>query len=126
MMNHLMSPFKEKLKQYSIILVQLSLARLEERHGNDLGLEPLSDRKWSRKLILFHKIVNGFCPFYLQEILSSHNESFYQTRSKSVNNTKQFRARTNTFESSYFPYCTKEWFKLSSYWLRVANLNVKT
>ena len=103
-----MNPLKENFKQYSIMLVWLSLERLY----HELGLESLSDIRWSLKLFVFHNIVNGFPPSYLQEILSCHNEP-YQTRSKLVNNIEQLRARTNTFESSYFPHCTKEWIKLS-------------
>lgn len=41
------------------------------------------------------------------------NEPYYQSISESVYNIKQLRARTNAFQSYYFPDCTKEWFKLS-------------
>ena len=50
------------------------------------------------QIILFYKIIKTFFPLYLQEILSSHNEQYYQTKSKSGNNTEQLSTSTNTSE----------------------------
>ena len=109
--------FKRKLEavQYnaSLFITSAKTGTSRERLYHDIGLEFLSDGKWSRKFFFFHKVVKRFSTWYLQEILSCHNEPSYETRSKSVNNIEQVRARVNTFESSYFPHCTKVWFKLS-------------
>ena len=69
-----MNLFQKKLEavHYNASLVVTDVIRgtSQERFNRELGLEPLS--------ILFLS--------YLQEILSSHNDPYYQTRSKSVKN----------------------------------------
>ena len=37
-----------------------------DRLYQELGLEPLADRRWSRKLFFFHKIIQGLLPSYLK------------------------------------------------------------
>ena len=44
----------------------------------EIGLESLADRRWSRKIFFFHKIVNGLLPSYLQSYLN-HYDGEYQT-----------------------------------------------
>ena len=44
----------------------------------EIGLESLADRRWSRKIFFFHKIVNGLLPSYLQSHLN-HYDGEYQT-----------------------------------------------
>ena len=36
---------------------------------NDLGWESLSERRWSRRMITFYKILNGMAPSYLLDHL---------------------------------------------------------
>ena len=70
----------------------------QERFNHELGLEPLSILSLS----------------YLQEILSSHNDPYYQTRSKSVKNIYiNLGKKNNAFANFYFPHYIKKWFKLS-------------
>ena len=78
-----------------------------------VGVESLNDFRWSCKLFFLPKIVSGFTPLYLEEMLSSHNKPYYQARSKSVNSIEQLMAMANTFESSYFRHYTRERFNLS-------------
>ena len=80
----------------------------------ELGLESLADRRWSRKLIFFHKIILGLQPSYLQNYLTPYdNERPYLTRYATQKLIKTFRGRTKAFESSFFTYCAKEWGNLS-------------
>ena len=83
-----------------------------ERLYRELGLETLNNRRWSRKLFFFHKIIKGFSPSFLQKVLCFRNVQHYQTRSKSTKIIEQIRARAKVFENSFFPYCIKEWLKL--------------
>ena len=109
--------FKEKLEavQYNACLAITGAIRgtSRERLYRELGLETLNNRRWSRKLFFFHKIIKGFSPSYLQKILCFRNVQHYQTRSKSTKIIEQIKARTKAFENSFFPYCIKEWLKLS-------------
>ena len=74
----------------------------------EIGLESLADRRWSRKIFFFHKIVNGLLPSYLQSYLSHYNYGEYQTRSACQNKVKTLSGRTKAFNSSFYPYSTKE------------------
>lgn len=69
-----MNLFLKKLEavHYNANLIVTDVIRgtSQERFNHELGLEPLSILSLS----------------YLQEILSSHNDPYYQTRSKSVKN----------------------------------------
>ena len=74
----------------------------------------MADRRWSRKLIFFHKIILGLQPSYLQNYLTPYdNERPYLTRYATQKLIKTFGGRTKAFESSFFPYCAKEWGNLS-------------
>ena len=79
----------------------------------EIGLESLADRRWSRKIFFFHKIVNGLLPSYLQSYLSHYNYGEYQTRSACQNKVKTLSGRTKAFNSSFYPYSIKEWCALS-------------
>ena len=109
--------FKSKIEvvQYNASLVIIGGTRGTSRETlyHELDLESLNDFRWSCKLFFLPKIVSGFTPLYLQEMLSSHYKPYYQARSKSVNSIEQLMAMANTFESSYFRHYTKERFNLS-------------
>ena len=64
--------FKGKLEavQYNACLAITGAIKgtSRERLYRKLGLETLNDRRWSRKLFIFHKIIKGFSPSYLQKI----------------------------------------------------------
>ena len=65
--------FKEKLEavQYNVCLAITGAIRgtSRERLYREHGLATLNNRRWSRKLFLFHNIIKGFSPSYLQKIL---------------------------------------------------------
>ena len=74
----------------------------------------MTDRRWNRKLIFFHKIILGLQPSYLQNYLAPYdNERPYLTRYATQKSIKIFSRRTKVFESSFFPYCSKECENLS-------------
>ena len=106
---------KEKLEavQYNACLAITGAITSRERLYRELGLETLNNRRWSCKLFFFHKIIKGFSPSYLQKILCFCNVQHNQTRYKSTKTIEQSKARTKAFENSFFPYCIKEWLKLS-------------
>ena len=54
----------------------------------EIDLESLADRRWSRKIFFFHKIVNGLLPSYLQSYLNHYNYGEYQTSSACQNKMK--------------------------------------
>ena len=95
-------PFNESFKtkiemiQYRSVLV---IARAikgtsRERLYQEIGLESLAGRIWSRKIFFFHTIVNGLLPSYLQSYLNHYNYGEYQTRSACQNKMKTLSGRT--------------------------------
>ena len=109
--------FKEKLEavQFNACLAITDAIRgtSRERLCRELGLETLNTRRWSCKLFSFHKIIKGHSLSYPQEILCFRNVQHYQSRSKSTKIIEQIKARNKASENSLFPYCIKEWLKLS-------------
>ena len=74
----------------------------------------MADRRWSRKLIFFHKIILGLLPSYLQIYLTQYdNGRPYLTQYATQKSIQTFRGITKAFESSSFPCCAKEWGNLS-------------
>ena len=110
--------FKKKIEsvQYNAELITTSAIKgtCRDKIYQELGLESLADRRWSRKLIFFNKIILGLQPSYLQNYLTPYdNERPYLTRYATQKLIKTFRGRTKAFESSFFTYCAKEWGNLS-------------
>ena len=77
----------------------------------ELGLETLSDRRWFRRLCTFYKILKGTSPQYLQKLII-HRTAHRITR-QNVSDIDIFWCRTNHFSASFFPFCSREWNKLS-------------
>ena len=77
--------FKDKLEmvQYNAALVITGAFKgtSRDRIYRELGLESLAERRWSRKIFFFHKIINGLLPVYLQSYISYCVEGVYRTRS---------------------------------------------
>ena len=82
------------------------------------GLESLADRIWSRKILFFHKIVNG-----LQSYLNHCNDGEYQTRSACQNKMKTLSGRTEAFNWSFYPCSIKEWCALSEEIRNIVSVN---
>ena len=81
----------------------------KEKLYNELRLLYLKDRRWMRRLCLFHKIHNLKPPKYLYNLIPSVNR-FYDTRSNT--NVPPFNCRTEYFKNSFFPNVIPEWNKL--------------
>ena len=81
-----------------------------DRLYNELGLESLQDRRWYHRLVLFFNIVNGKCPDYLRSILPGAHVSRNPTRTDLF---MRFKASTDYFNGSFFPYCVNEWNTLN-------------
>ena len=109
--------FKDKLEmvQYNAALVITGAFKgtSRDRIYRELGLESLAERRWSRKIFFFYKTLSCLLPLYLQSYISYCGEGIYQTRSANQKNLREFCTTTKIFESSFFPYCIKEWNNLN-------------
>ena len=94
-----------------------------DRLYQDIGLESLADRRWSRKMFFFHKIVNRLLPSYFQSYLNHYNDGEYQARSACQNKMKALSERTKAFNSSFYPYSIKELCALSEEIRNIVSVN---
>ena len=84
---------------------------------SELGLESLADRRFSRRMCFFYKILNGLLPRYLFDIIPVAAHGNRSLRSKTE--IRRIYARTDRFARSFFPYSISQWNNLDS---RIKNL----
>ena len=81
-----------------------------EKLYTDLDWESLNFRRWSRRLLLFFKIVNNLTPLYSKETIALLHWSNYSLCNQDV--IGRIGARTEKFESSFYPHCLAQWNEL--------------
>ena len=69
----------------------------------ELGWESLSSRRWSRRIILFHKFINNLAPKYTTDLISPLRKSRYALRKQDV--IGRIRTTTEKFQSTIYPHC---------------------
>ena len=82
-----------------------------ERLHEELGWESLSERRWSRRMMMFYKIINGMAPSYLSDHIPQHHTPHVSLRSSS---SRPPFSRTEIYDNSFFPYCISNWNLLDS------------
>ena len=104
----------EKLEsvQYTAALAVTGTWRRTSRHKlyAELGWETLSARRWSRRLILFYKIINNFTPLYTRNPLPPLHQSQYSLRRQEA--VGLIVTRTEKLKSSFYPNSIFEWNKV--------------
>ena len=77
----------------------------------ELGLlEYLHQRRWMRRLCLFHKDLHNKVPKYIHSLIPSMRTSVRQP-----NTFTSFYCRTKCFQNSFLPCVIREWNKLDLY-----------
>ena len=109
--NTILSNLMEKLEsvQYSAALAITGAWRgtSREKLYAELGWESLCSRRWSRRLTLFYKMINGMSPVYTTDPIPQLQQSQYSLRRQDV--VGRIRARTERFQSSFYPSCLSDW-----------------
>ena len=112
--NITLSNMMEKLEsvQYSAALAVTRTWRgtSREKLYTELGWEPLNLRRWSRRLTLFYKFMNDLTPAYTMNPIPPFQQSQYSLRNQDV--VGRIGARTEQFQSAFYPHCLSEWNKL--------------
>ena len=88
-----------------------------ERLYQEIGFEPLSDRRWYRRLCSFYKIMKDNAPLYLKSYVPPLRFSYNLERRNLID---CIPAQTDYFNNSFFPFCVNEWNKLDP---AIRNLN---
>ena len=81
-----------------------------EKIYEELGWESLDLRRWSRRLVLFYKIMKNLTPDYTRNPIPQRQESNHGLCRQAT--IGQIRARTKRFKSTFYPNCLSEWEKL--------------
>ena len=81
-----------------------------DRLYQELGLESLSSRRWSRKLLAFHKYFTNKSPSYLYSIIPEVN---LESRTRQNQNIPLLKTRTDAFKYSYIPNSIQECKKIN-------------
>ena len=92
-----------------------------EKLYEELGWESLSERRWSRRMTMFYKILNGLAPSYLFDHVPEHNSNNIPSRR---NDIRTPFSRTCRYENSFFPFCIKNWNNLDNTIKLAPSLNV--
>ena len=61
-----------------------------DRLYQELGLESLADRRWSRRLFFFHRVIQGLFLPYLQNYCNAVSEGAYLTSQQQRTKLSQF------------------------------------
>ena len=113
-LNITLSNMMEKLEsvQYSAALAVTRIWRgtSREKLYTELGWESLNLRRWSRRLTLFYKFMNDLTPAYTINPIPPFQQSQYSLRNQDV--VGRIGARTEKFQSAFYPHCLSEWNKL--------------
>ena len=80
-----------------------------EKMFSDLGWESLQSRRDKHKLIIFYKIMNGFSPDYLRELIPPTVQATIRYNLRNSNDIQTIRANTNLFYDSFFPATIRAW-----------------
>ena len=107
--------FHERLEsiQYNAALAITDAIRgsSKEKLYQELDFESLQQRRWYRKLCLFHKIIKSQSPKYLSELIPTARQA-YMTRCKKI--IPLLNVKHDYFKNSFFPSTVIEWNNLDS------------
>ena len=79
-----------------------------EKLYEELGWKSLCDRRWCRRLCLFHKILNGITPSYLADFIPQRSNISLNLRNRNLD----IACRTARYSNSFFPFCITNWNSL--------------
>ena len=88
----------------------------------ELGWESLSDRRWCRRILQIHKIVNNKTPFYLKNKLPRHHRPLY--RHNDTTTFYEIRCKSSRYMNSFFPDGIKAWNKVIVHFPNLPSINI--
>ena len=95
--------------QYSVALAATGAwqGTSREKLYEELGWESLNLRRWSRRLVMFYKVVNDMTPEYMKYPIPQFYESMYNLRKPVI-----IDQISVLYKSSFYPSSLSEWDKL--------------
>ena len=87
----------------------------------ELGWESLSERRWCRRILQIHKIVNNNTPSYLKHELPGHRRPLY---SQINNNTfHEIKYRSSRSMRSFLPDAISSWNNVIAHFNNIPSIN---
>ena len=78
-----------------------------DRLYQELGLESLADRRWSRRLFFFHRVIQGLFLSYLQNYYNAVSEGAYLTSQQQRTKLSQFLQELKYLRFHFFHIALK-------------------
>ena len=88
----------------------------------ELGWESLSDRRWCRRILQVHKIVNDKTPLYLKNKLPRHRRPLYRQNNNNI--VYEIRCKSNRYMNSFFPDGIKAWNNAIAIFPNISSINI--
>ena len=88
----------------------------------ELGWESLSDRRWCRRILQVHKIVNDKTPLYLKNKLPRHRRPLYRQNNNNI--FYEIRCKSNRYMNSFFPDGIKAWNNAIALFPNIPSINI--
>jgi len=89
---------------------------------DELGWESLSDRRWCRRILQIHKIVNDKTPQYLKNRLPRQRRPLYR---RSNNNTfYESKPNSERYKNSFFLDGIKAWNNVITFFPNIPSINI--
>ena len=88
----------------------------------ELGWESLSDRRWCRRIIHIHRIVNDQAPLYLKQKLPRHRRPLYRLRNNMT--FYEYNCNSNRYKNSFFPNGIKAWNTAIEFFPDIPSINI--
>jgi len=106
-LNYLMEKAEQVQYQAAVAITGTWRGSSRSKLYEELGWESLSDRRLSRRIMHFHKIVNNKTPSYLHNKLPPHRRALY--RFNNDNTFQEIRFNSDRYMNSFFPNVVKLW-----------------
>ena len=88
----------------------------------ELGWESLSDRRWCRRILQIHKIVDGKTPLYLKDKLPRNRRPLY--RHNNNNTFYERKPNSERYKNSFFHDGIKAWNTIITFFPNIPSINI--
>ena len=106
-LNYLMEKVEQVQYQAAVAITGTWQGSSRSKLYEELGWESLSDRRLSKRIMHFHKIVNNKTPSYLHNKLPPPRRALY--RFNNDNTFREIRFNSDRYMNSFFPNVVKLW-----------------
>ena len=123
-LNSLMETVEKVQHQAALSVTGVWKGSIRSKLYEELGWESLSDRRWCRRILQIHKILNNKTPSYLQTKLPHRRRPLY--RLNIADNFHEIRCKSSRYMNSFFPDGIKAWNNVIGHLPNIPSINIQT